>query len=451
MASRRLEFAELPIETPLERVTQIELDRLVLQLAAGQPVAVLGERSDTPGVDAAEVATLADVIHAGGRTTLVFTKALEYSYTRRTVTIAANVIHATHGETVTEMLGSGNGSVPNQRFPLKKPPLTYLSAPTSRGVASTLELRVNRVEWEEISSLYLAGPAAEAYTVRIDDDAHAEVIFGDGERGARVPTGNANVTATYRSGIGVDGEVDASTLTLLRTIPLGIRGVTNPVAAAGAESPETLSNARRNAPLTVLTFERIVSLDDFEDFARTFPGIGKARADRLWVDGRDVVRVTVAGATQGAPGDDVLQNLIDAVAASSDGSQTFDVGVFAQRFFTVHARVVIDPRRVFAEVQAEVAARLQDAFSFDQREFAQSVTPSEVLARMHEVDGVVGVDLESLAEYVDGAPPPASVPGQPVEPIVARRAQWNAATRAVTAADLLLVNPVGITIEERQP
>jgi hypothetical protein len=451
MASRRLELAELPIETPLEHVTQIELDRLVLQLAVGQPIVVVGERSDTPGVEAAEVAILADVVHSGGRTTLIFKKGLEYSYARKTVTIAANVVHATHGETVTEVLGSGNASAPNQRFPLKKPPLTYLSAPTPRGVTSTLELRVNRVEWDEISSLYLAGPDAESYTIRIDDDARAEVIFGDGEHGARVPTGNANVTATYRSGIGADGEVDARTLTLLRTMPLGIRSVTNPVAAAGAESPETMSNARRNAPLTVLTFERIVSLDDFEDFARTFPGIGKALADRLWVDGRDMVHLTVAGATQGAPGADVVDNLRDAIGAASDRSQRFAVGVFAQRFFTVHARIVVDPRRVAAEVLDGVAARLRDAFSFDQRAFAQSVTPSEVIARMHEVDGVVGVDLESLAEYAEGAAPAAPAPGQPVAAIVARHARWNAQTRAFEAADLLLVNPVGITLEEMRP
>jgi hypothetical protein len=451
VASRRLDFAELPIDTPLERVSQIELDRLVLQLAVGQPVAIAGERSDAPGVDGAEIATLSEVVHAGGRTTLIFEEALHDSYVRDTVTIVANVVHATHGETVTEVLGGGNAATPNQRFPLKKPPLTYLSASTPRGIKSTLELRVNRVSWEEIASLYLAGPDEERYTVRIDDDARADVLFGDGEHGARVPTGNANVMATYRSGIGVDGEVDARTLTLLRTIPLGIRGVTNPVPAAGAEGPEVLSNARRNAPLTVLTFERIVSLADFEDFARTFPGIGKALADRLWVDGRDVVHLTVAGATKGAPGADVLRNLIDAIAASSDGRQPFRVEVFAQRFFTLRARVVVDPRRVAAEVLAAVQGALRDAFSFDRREFAQSVTPSEVIAFIHTVDGVVGVDLESLSEYAEGAATVPAPAGQPVAPVGARHARWHAATRTFEPADLLLVNPVGITIEELRP
>lgn len=447
VASRRLQFAELPIDTPLDKPTEIELDRFIVGLSAGQPIAVSGERHDLRGETVAEVATLADIVHSGGRTTLILDSALQYQYVRDTVTISANVVPATHGETVTEVLGSGDASTPNQRFSLKKPPLTYVSAPAS-GSRSTLEVRVNRVRWEATPSLYLAGPEEQAYTVRIDDDARAEVIFGDGEHGARVPSGAANVTATYRSGIGADGEVDAGTLTVLRTIPLGIRSVANPVAASGAESPERLENARQNAPVTVVTFERVVSLTDFEDFARTFPGIGKALADRLQVDGRDVVHVTVAGATGGAPGGDVLDHLRDAIAGAGDTANDFQVNAFSLRYFTVDARVAIDPRRIPAEVLDAVAERLRDAFSFERRSFGQSVTPSEVVARIHEVAGVLGTDLESLAEYIEGeAPAPSPVP---VEPIVSRRARWDPDARVFVPADLLLVNPVGITLAEME-
>ena len=453
VGSRRVAFAELPIETPIERGKSIELGSLVLGLSVGQPIVVAGEREDLRGIEAAEVATLAEVIHAGGRTTLILEEDLTNNYVRDTVTISANVVHATHGETVTEVVGSGNASTPNQRFPLRKPPLTYLSAPTPRGIESTLELRVNRVLWEEVPSLYEEGSSDESFVVRIDDDARAEVVFGDGVHGARVPSGSGNVTATYRSGIGVDGEVDARTLTILRSIPLGVRGVTNPVAASGAESPETLAAARRNAPLTVVTFERIVSLADFEDFGRTFPGIGKAAADRVSIDGRDAVHLTVAGATGGAPGPDVLANLITSMGEATDQSQRVEVGTFAQRFFTVHARLVIDRRRVAAEVMAAVTEALRAAFAFDRREFGQSVTPSEVIARIHEVEGVLAVDLEALSEYGGtdatggtGAAGPAA--GQPIAPLVSRRARWNPATRAFEPADLLLINPVGITLEE---
>ena len=103
--------------------------------------------------------------------------------------------------------------------------------------------------------------------------------------GARLPPARSTSTARYRSGIGPDGEVAAGTLTMLRAMPLGLRSVTNALPASGAEGPERLADARRNAPLTLLTFERVVSLLDYENYARTFPGIGKARGDVLWIDG----------------------------------------------------------------------------------------------------------------------------------------------------------------------
>ena len=50
-------------------------------------------------------------------------------------------------------------------------------------------------------------------------------------------------------------------------------------------NPSRCPDARQNAPFTVLTLERVVSLQDYEDFARAYPGIAKALATWTW-DGR---------------------------------------------------------------------------------------------------------------------------------------------------------------------
>jgi hypothetical protein len=70
------------------------------------------------------------------------------------VTIAANVADATHGETVTEVLGSGDGSQPNQNFKLKQTPLTYIRSTAPGGAESTLQMRVNDLLWHEVSTLF---------------------------------------------------------------------------------------------------------------------------------------------------------------------------------------------------------------------------------------------------------------------------------------------------------
>ena len=69
---------------------------------------------------------------------------------------------------------------------------------------------------------------------------------------------------------------------MLLTRPLGVKGAINPMDAEGAADREALDDARQNAPLTVLTLDRAVSLKDYEDFARAFSGIAKALATWTW-------------------------------------------------------------------------------------------------------------------------------------------------------------------------
>ena len=65
--------------------------------------------------------------------------------------------------------------------------------------------------------------------------------------------------------------------------------------------PKSRDDARRNAPLTVLTLDRAVSLQDYEDFSRTFAGIAKAQAVWVWNGRKRAVFITVAGAGRRGP------------------------------------------------------------------------------------------------------------------------------------------------------
>jgi predicted phage baseplate assembly protein len=327
-------------------------------------------------------------------------------YDRATVTLNANTVHATHGQTVAaEVLGSGDAGKANQRFWLKKPPLTYVSAATATGALSTLSVRVNQVQWQELPSLYGLTPQDQAYTVRIEDDGETAVVFGDGIQGARPPSGFENVVATYRTGAGPDGEVKAGQLSLLQTRPLGIREVTNPVPATGAAPAEEMEDARENAPNTVLTLDRIVSLRDYEDFTRSFRGIGKARADRLWTGQDFLIHVTAATASGDplAPGD-VYDNLIDAINAARDPLERLVVSGYTPVTFSLEASVLIDTPRYLAEdVLADVRAQLEATFAFDARDFGQPVTLAEVVTAIQQVTGVIAVDMISLARDATGS------------------------------------------------
>ncbi len=84
------------------------LDRIYLELKAGREVILTGERSDFKGTTASELLVVKEATIEAGFTVLTFEEELQHEYVRDTVSINANVALATHGESVPEVLGSGN-------------------------------------------------------------------------------------------------------------------------------------------------------------------------------------------------------------------------------------------------------------------------------------------------------------------------------------------------------
>jgi predicted phage baseplate assembly protein len=257
---------------------------------------------------------------------------------------------------------------------------------------------VNDILWREVPDFFGRGPNDRIYITRLSDDGKTTVIFGNGETGARLPTGQENVRAKYRKGIGSKGLVKADQLTLLMTRPLGVKGVTNPNVAAGAADPEKLADARRNAPLTILTLGRIVSLQDYQDFARAFSGIEKALATPVQVGEKHGVFVTIAGTKGAAVATDsqLFSSLLTAIADAGDTTVPFIVKSYQPRFFRLSAQVKLDPEYLPEKVLAQIEQELRDRFSFEARDFGQPVHRSEVIALIQGIKGVVSVNVKQF-------------------------------------------------------
>jgi Baseplate J-like protein len=422
------ESLELAEETITEKVclrgetAELELDGLYQGLEAGRWVIVQGERlfdadGTKPGVPSgvtvAELAMIASVRHVSRlsendpirpgdklHTVMRFARPLNWCFKRDTVIIHANVVKATHGETRTEVLGSGDASKIFQEFELRQPPLTYTAAPTAVGAESTLELRVDGVRWNEAPHLVGLGTSDRRYTIRIADDGKTRVGFGNGVFGARLPSGRENLTVTYRTGIGDPGNVKADQISTLASKPLGVKGVINPIRASGGASRETRDQARRNAPLAVMALDRLVSVRDYEDFARTFAGIGRASAQRLPLGGRAVVHVTIAGAND-IPIDqnsDLYQNLYEALYRLGDPNLPLQLSVRELRLLFVNARVRLDPAYRWDLLEPKIRAVMLERFGFEARNLGQSITSSEVLSVIQGVPGVEYVDLGAASD-----------------------------------------------------
>ncbi|MDO9164077.1 MAG: putative baseplate assembly protein [Methylococcaceae bacterium] len=408
--SEELELAE---ETIAEDVCGgvdelIELDGLYEGLEAGRWVVVSGERAiaGTSGIRFSELAMLASVSQdikdiAGGDKLHTFIKLankLEYCFKRDSLKIYGNVVKATHGETRKEVLGSGDGAKVLQTFLLKQPPLTYVSAANPAGIDSTLKVYVNDVQWQETDALAGLSATERKFITKTDDDGKDTVIFGNGREGARLPTGIENIKAEYRNGIGKPGNVKAGQISLLTSRPLGVKDVINPLPANGGTDKESRDQARNNAPLAVKALDRLVSVQDYQDFARTFAGIGKARAVELSDGARQLVHVTIAGADN-IPIDnnaDVYRNLRRALLDFGDPEQSIRLEVRELMLIVLEANIRIFPDYLWEPVITQVRLALLDAFSFDRRELGQDVLLSEILSVIQAVRGVAYVDVDIL-------------------------------------------------------
>lgn len=372
------------------------------------------------------------------QTTITLQTPLGNFYDRSTVTIYGNVLHATHGQTVAdEVLGASESMATNQSFPLKQRPLTFTTSATAGGADSSLSVQINDVDWHEVTALHKRDRGLRAYMVRQDAKGDTLVIFGDGDEGAGIPSGTQQITATYRIGLGRAGNVPAGSLSLLQTAVPGIKGVTNPAAATGGSDPETMDAARATAPLTLRALQRIVSLTDFEDFARMFPGLGKAQVRQVSMGRKSLLHLTIAGAAG------------EAIPKESDRCQALAQAIEAYRalplpplwidsyelvYFNVQARVLIDPdqRGRMDAIKADIKSALTNAFAFARREFGQAAAASEVIAVVQNIRGVVGVELIHL--YIRGN-------DEKLNPSLdARLARPEGET--IHPAQLVLINPV---------
>ena len=417
--SEQLELADVPID-PIKyaicggKENEIELDGLYTDLKSGRWLIVAGARSDivdTAGnvvdnLDAAELVMLAGVRHGsnpnlpGDKTHTFITLATELSYCYRLdrVTIYGNVAKATNGETRQEMLGSGDASRALQSFDLKQPPVTYVAAPNPRGVDSTLHVYVNDVEWHAADDLFSLGPTAHRFITRTSDAGTPTVIFGNGRQGSRLPTGAANVRAIYRNGLGQAGNVQARQVSQLVSRPLGAKDVINPLRASGGADQETRDQARKNVPLAVMALDRLVSVQDYADFTRTFAGIAKSSARRMSDGQRELVHLTIAGVDDIPidPSSDLYRNL--GIALRSNGDPDLPVKIELRELLqlVISAKVYLQADYVWEKVVDEVRTKLLEIFSFERRELGQDAVLSEVIAVMQAVQGVAYVDVDKF-------------------------------------------------------
>jgi hypothetical protein len=389
-------------------------------LEPGRHLLVRGRRVND-GVSVVHAVTLVAAKSAGaGRALLTIDPPLPAPLVRDSVVVHANAALASHGETVSQILGAGNAALAFQRFELKQLPLTYRAAANEFGASPEITLRVDDIAWKPRDTLFGSTPRERAFVLQGDEQGRKFVQFGDGVSGARLSSGQNNVRATYRKGLGVAGNLAAESLSQLTQRPLGVKGVSNPLPAEGGTDPESSEEARQTMPLGTRTLGRAVSLLDYEDFARAFAGVAKARAEVLHLSAGPVIAITIAGpgGVVISPSSPVWIHLAEALAGSGDPHVAVRLLAHQPGTFRLGLKIQREPDFESSLVLAAVERALRVRFGFEARALGQPVHQSEVIAVAQAVRGVSAVDLDFLYRV---APPPApSPPSREVRLLAAR-------------------------------
>ena len=197
--------------------------------------------------------------------------------------IHPNTQWAYNERTVEETLGGSDGS-PHQEFRCGNVPITeaavWVDEAGSLSGSEQAELVENRpeevrreetasgerfwVQWTEVDDFLDSDGSQRQYRL---DRTNGTITFGDGQEGAIPPTGDGSIRAVYQTGGGSAGNVDAESVTDLRSSISRIDAVTNLRPSDGGTDTESLDQAVERAPKQIKNRGRAVTAEDFEQIA----------------------------------------------------------------------------------------------------------------------------------------------------------------------------------------
>jgi predicted phage baseplate assembly protein len=378
--------------------SSIDLAGLVAGMEPGRLIAVTGTRTDLPAgatIQSGEIAMVASVSTSADdgdkvHSTLTLAGPLAYSYQRATVQIYGNVVAAHQGATINQVLGSGQPTQAPQSFTLSSGPLLADPAPTASGAESTLTVTVDGVGYTQVDRFDSTTPA-QSFLAGTNASGKTTIVFP-----APLPAGSGNVSASYRTGDGSAGNVQAGQITQLLSRPASLSSVTNPLPAAGGSGGDDQESVRAAIPGSLTGLGRVVTLADYVSLASSIVGVGKAIAHETKAAS---VVVTIAGTdpVQLHSGDSRCLGVAAAIAAAADPALPVQVLPASLYLIALTAEVVRDPLVSWDATVAAVQTALLVSFGYAQRDLDQDVAVSDLLAAAHAAPGVLSVKITGLA------------------------------------------------------
>jgi len=326
---------------------------------------------------------------------------------------------ATEGRSVTlvsdyanaydELVGTSDGK-PNQIFELGESPAVDGS------LSVYVQDGANYSKWSQVQHLVDSSPSSQVFTVTTDINNNVYVNFGDGVSGA-IPVNFSEIRVLYTVGGGVLGNVTTGILTTINSIPgystndlialQSLITVTNDSVGLGGSDPETLTQIRYSAPLTLRANTRAVTLEDFNSLALGVSNCGKANAiSDIWTS------ITLYVAPSRNAGDADLQPGLDDnqdptseyTTLASDVLSALEPRLLIGTSLTVQPPTYVDvvvtiqyakePQYTTSEVEASIKSVLTTYYGYVYNTFQQTIYQQDIETTLN--NNVRGIKIAKL-------------------------------------------------------
>ena len=313
--------------------------------------------------------------------------------------IRGNVVIFGHGETLpTNILGSGNAGLINQSFLLEEDEVTFVhDTRLEAGVRADISIRVNDRLYKEVSTLADSEAHDPHYEIRMTETGSVNIIFGDGFKGRRLPTGQDNLVIDYRVGSGSSGNLlPANVLQKPAKPDPRVKRFSQPIAASGGQDIEGPENIRVNAPKHLKALGRAVSHSDFESIVESTPGIWKAKSAPMESgspigDRYKIIVVPAEGAPLGTFGNSLSKRL----KTLSPPGYKFVIERFDPVILQLSIKLRIKLQEFDADkVEKAVINAVFEAFSLKNRSPAEPVYLSQIYQIVENINGVETSEID---------------------------------------------------------
>lgn len=287
-------------------------------------------------------------------------------------------------------LGTATGEL-NQEYVL---PVTPVDQSTVRlfGIYPT-----GPVEWTLTPSLLDASGDDRVFVLTTDADGTVTIVCGDGVNGA-IPEAGIALQCAYRVGGGTRGNLTANALVDVAA-PLSGVSVRSSTATTGGIDAEDTESIRRNAPAAFATQDRAVTVADYAALGAGVSGVAKANALAQSVS---VVTLYILGAGNAAPTSTLIEATTQYVQERAMAGTTVVVqsgALVPVNFGTTASPVLVGVQAQYrrADVQLAVTQALQAFLSSTATTFQQRISIADAYAAVHDVPGVLYVQIPVMA------------------------------------------------------